>query len=126
VFKTTSAFFGGVVIGGLCIGWWMHAHPSSTVPGFNTPFQAILLDSGQVYYGKVEGLGTDFPILREVFYVRQTQDPTTKQVTNVLIRRGQEWHGPDYTVINARHPVMVEPIGASSKVAELIQQQSKN
>ena len=121
MFKTIGVFFGGVLIGGLCVGWWMQAHADA--PAFNTPFQAVLLDSGQVYYGKVEKLGTDFPIVRDVYYVQQSQDPTTKQVTNVLIRRGQEWHAPAYTVINARHLVMVEPIGTSSKVAELIQQQ---
>jgi len=89
-------------------------------PKFNTPFQAVLLDTGQVYYGKIEALDSPFPVLRDVFYVQSTTDPTTKQVTNVLIRRGKEWHGPEFTVLNARHIAMVEPIGPTSKVAELI------
>ena len=119
--KTIGAFLAGLILGGLIAGWWEHSH--SAAPSFSTPFQAILLDSGQVYYGKIEGLGTDFPVLRDVYYVQQTQDPSTKQVTNVLIRRGKEWHGPEFTVINARHLVMVEPIGPTSKVAALIQEQ---
>jgi hypothetical protein len=126
MYKIVVAFFIGVIIGALFVGWWMHGRDRSDGPAFATPFQAVLLDNGQVYYGKVEGLGSDFPIVRDVYYVQQSQDPTTKAVTNVLIRRGQEWHGPDYTVINARHLVMVEPIGSNSKVAELIrEQQSK-
>jgi len=36
---------------------------------------------------------------------------------------GKEWHGPVYTVLNARHIAMIEPISANSKVAELIAQQ---
>jgi hypothetical protein len=92
---------------------------------FDTPFQAILLDTGQVYYGKIEALDTAFPILREVYYVQSTTDASTKQVTNVLIRRGKEWHGPDYTVLNSRHIVMVEPVGPASKVAELISEQQR-
>jgi len=89
-------------------------------PKFNTPFQAVLLDTGQVYYGKIEALDSPFPVLRDVFYVQSTTDPSTKQVTNVLIRRGKEWHGPEFTVLNARHIAMVEPVGPTSKVAALI------
>jgi hypothetical protein len=121
VFSKLGGFLAGLVIGGLVVGLWMGYHKST--PKFDTPYQAVLLDSGQVYYAKVEGLGTDFPILHDVYYVQSATDPNTKQVTNVLIRRGKEWHGPEMTVINARHLVMIEPISPSSKVAELIAQQ---
>lgn len=94
----------------------------SAGPKFDTPFQAVLLDTGQVYYGKIEALSTPYPILRDVYYVQSTTDPATKQVSNILIRRGKEWHGPDFTVLNARHIAMVEPVGPTSKVAELISQ----
>lgn len=92
----------------------------ASAPKFDTPFQAVLLDTGQVYYGKIEALGSHYPILRDVYYVQSSTDPSTKQVTNVLIRRGKEWHGPEFTVLNARHIAMVEPVGPTSKVAELI------
>lgn len=99
-----------------------HHVASPAGPKFETPFQAVLLDTGQVYYGRIEGLETAYPILRDVFYVQSSTDPSTKQVTNVLIRRGKEWHGPEYTVLNARHIAMVEPVGPSSKVAALIEE----
>jgi hypothetical protein len=89
-------------------------------PKFATPFQAVLLDTGQVYYGKIEALDSPYPILRDVYYIQSSTDPSSKQVTNVLIRRGKEWHAPDFTVLNARHIAMVEPVGPTSKVAELI------
>ncbi len=38
-------------------------------------------------------------------------DPETKTASNVLIRRGNEWHGPESTIINASHIVMAEPVG---------------
>ena len=113
-------FVGGLVVGGLAVGLWMQ---HSNAPKIDTPFQAVLLDSGQVYYGKVTGLGTDFPVLHDVYYIQSAQDPQTKQVSNVLIRRGKEWHGPEETVINARHLIMVEPISPDSKVAALIAEQ---
>lgn len=87
---------------------------------FATPFQAVLLDTGQVYYGKIEDLDSAYPILRDVYYVQSATDPSSKHTINVLIRRGKEWHSPDYTVLNARHISMVEPVGPTSKVAELI------
>jgi hypothetical protein len=89
-------------------------------PTFSTPYQAVLLDNGSVYYGKISGLNTDYPTLRDVYYVQQSTDPQTKQVNNVLVRRGNEWHGPSMTVLNSRHIVLVEPVGPNSKVAQLI------
>jgi hypothetical protein len=62
---------------------------ASTVK-FETPYQAILLDNNQVYYGKVQGLGTPFPVLTDVYYVQQQVNQQTKDVKNILIRRGTE------------------------------------
>jgi hypothetical protein len=90
-----------------------------------TPYQAVLLDTGQVYYGKLEAAGTDYPVLRDVFYVQGTMNPETKQVTNILVRRGKEWHAPDRMILNARHIVLIEPVGTDSKVAQLIAEQKR-
>lgn len=106
-------------------GTLLNERRAASAPKFDTPFQAILLDTGQVYYGKIEALDTAFPILRDVYYVQSTTDASSKQVANVLVRRGKEWHGPDYTVLNARHIAMVEPVGPTSKVGELIREEQK-
>jgi hypothetical protein len=47
-------------------------------------------------------------------------DPNTKQTSSVLIRRGKEWHGPDFMVLNARHVLLIEPVTEGSRVAHLI------
>ena len=88
---------------------------------FDSQYQAVLLDTGDAYYGKIQGLGTAFPVLTEVYYVSQQTDPETKEVKNILLKRGSEWHAPDRMGSNARHIVMVEPVTAGSKVAELIE-----
>ncbi len=85
-----------------------------------TPYQAVLLTNGSVYYGKMEGLGKPYPVLRDVFYIQTAVDQATKQSTSVLIRRGKEWHGPDYMVLNASHILLVEPVTQGSRVAQLI------
>ncbi len=98
--------------------WMHHGHG----PAFATPYQAVLLTNGAVYYGKLSGYGTRNPTLTDVFYVMSKTDPETKQVTNMLVKRGKELHGPDKMYINANQIVMVEPVGPDSKVAQLISQ----
>ena len=92
----------------------------SKEPEITTPYAAILLDNGQVYYGKLVNAGSSFPELTDVYYVQSQVNPDTKAVSNALVRRGNEWHGPDRMFLNERHVVLIEPVGTGSKVAQLI------
>jgi hypothetical protein len=87
---------------------------------FPTAYQAVLLINGAVYYGKLEGYGTRNATLTDVFYIVSKTDPTTKQVQNVLVKRGKELHEPDRMYLNSSQIVFVEPVGQNSKVAQLI------
>ena len=98
-------------------GWRHHRRG----PEINTPYAAVLLDNGQVYYGKLANAGSKFPELTDVYYIQSQVNQETKAVTNILVRRGNEWHGPDRMFLNERHVVLIEPVGTNSKVAELIQ-----
>jgi hypothetical protein len=89
---------------------------------FDTAYQAVFLDSGVVFFGKLEGLGTNYPVLSSVFYVQSSTNPETKQISNILVKRGKEWHSPDRMVLNSRHIMFVEPVTAGSTVANLIAQ----
>jgi hypothetical protein len=109
---------GLVIVVAVTLALWT-TRGASTVK-FDTPYQAVLLDNNQVYYGKVQGLGTPFPVLTDVYYIQQQVNQQTKEVKNILIRRGTEWHAPDRMVINARHIILVEPVSPNSKVAQLI------
>jgi hypothetical protein len=88
----------------------------------STPYQAVLLSNGSAYFGRLEGLGTDYPVLREVYYVQSVQNPETKQVSNILVKRGKEWHAPDRMILNENMIVFVEPVNPGSRVAQLIEQ----
>jgi hypothetical protein len=87
---------------------------------FPTPYQAVLLANGAVYYAKVQGYGTPNPVLIDVFYIVTQTNPETKQTSNVLVKRGKELHGPDRMYVNPNQIVFVEPVGPGSKVAQLI------
>jgi hypothetical protein len=91
-------------------------------PAMTTPYQAVLLSNGSAYFGHLEGLGTPYPVLKEVYYVQSLQDPQTKAVNNILVKRGKEWHAPDRMILNANMIVLVEPVNPSSRVAQLISQ----
>ncbi len=88
-------------------------------------YYAVLLSNNSVYFGKLEGLDSEYPVLRDVFYVQSSVDKDTKAVSNVLVKRGRELHGPDRMIINRVSIVFVEPVGADSKVAQLISESKK-
>ncbi|HEX3746691.1 MAG TPA: hypothetical protein VHW09_22290 [Bryobacteraceae bacterium] len=83
-------------------------------------YYAVLLDNNSVYFGKLDSLTTDYAVLHDVFYVQSNVDQQTKAVSNVLIRRGKEWHGPDRMIVNQKAIVFIEPVGTDSRVAQLI------
>ena len=91
---------------------------------FPTPYQAVLLSNGAVYYGKLQGYGTARPLMNDVFYIVSQTNTETKQASNVLVKRGKELHGPDRMYLNPNQIVFVEPVGTSSKVAQLISEAS--
>jgi flagellar basal body-associated protein FliL len=107
-----------IVVGGATY-WFMRGRGEVTM---TTPYQAVLLTNGSAYFGRLEGLGSPFPVLRDVFYVQSSQDPQTKQVSNVLVKRGKEWHAPDRMILNSNMIVLVEPVNPTSRVATLIAQ----
>jgi hypothetical protein len=106
----------GFAIGHMATYHWM----GHNLTAFRTPYQAVLLSNGAVYYGKLSGYGTRYPVLTDVFYIVTKTDPESKQVTNILVKRGKELHGPDRMYLSANQIVFVEPVGPDSKVAQLI------
>lgn len=112
-----------VVMLGLLV--WQNMRMSSA-PSFRTPYQAVLLNGGQVYYGKLENANSMYPVLRDIFYVVRKEDPQTHQVANILVRRGKELHGPEYMVINRESIQFIEPVSENSEIGQSIAKQKKS
>ncbi len=89
---------------------------------FTTEYQFVLLNSGQIFFGKMEKAGSAFPVLKNVYYVRQQMDPNTKEMRSTLFKRNMEPHAPDMMYINANSIAFIEPVSPNSKVAQLIKQ----
>jgi len=92
---------------------------------FDTEYQAVFLDNGQVYFGKISEIDKKFLLLNNVFYVQSQVNQETKQVNSILIKRGNEWHGPNLMRINTEHVVFIEPVATGSKVQQLIAEANK-
>jgi hypothetical protein len=88
-------------------------------------YYAVLLNNGAVYFGQVEGLGTPYPVLKDVYYVESNVNQETKAVRSTLVKRGKEWHEPDRMIINEKAIVFLEPVGKDSRVSQLIDESKK-
>lgn len=96
----------------------------SQAPNLSSPYQAIALMNGQLFFGKVDGLGNDYVVLQDVFYIQARQKPGTTEVANVLIKRGKEAHAPDRMIISRQQIVLIEPVTEGSSIAKLIAEQN--
>jgi hypothetical protein len=88
----------------------------------DTEYQAVLLTNGHLFFGKLERGDRGYLILRDVFYFQSQVNPETKQVTNTLLKRGREFHGPAVMYLNAEHVVIIESVSPDSQVAKAIKQ----
>ena len=104
-----------------CGGWRQREAPEIN----SNAYSAVLLDNNQVYFGKLDKAGSAYPVLTDVYYIQSQVNQETKAVTNIRVRRGNEWHGLDRMILNARHILLIEPVGPNSKVAQLIEADKK-
>jgi hypothetical protein len=110
----------GVLMLVVAAAFFLYERSKRTSVEFPTPYQAVLFSNGAVYYGHLDGYGTQNPLLTHVFYILTRTDPNTKAVSNVLVKRGKELHGPDRMYINPASIIFVETVSPTSKVAQLI------
>jgi len=88
-------------------------------------YQAVFLDNGQVYFGRLKNLNDDFVSLTDIYYLQsgalQQGEEVGAQID--LIKLGAELHQPrDEMIIHKDHIVFYEDIGRESEVAKLIEQ----
>lgn len=90
-------------------------------------YQAVFLDNGQVYFGKLKQK-SDFFSLTDVYYLQSGTGSLDQTSSLSLSKLGNEAHGPeDKMEINKDHILFIEDMKPDSKVVKAIQDyKSKN
>ena len=113
-----------IIAGALCIIAFQVSHRHGKLPELSSQYHAVALMNGQLFFGRIDSLGDDYTVLRDVFYIQARQKPGSTEVANVLIKRGGEAHAPDRMIINRQQVLLIEPVKQDSQIAKLIAEQN--
>jgi hypothetical protein len=91
-------------------------------PLITSPYQRVVLQNGHVYYGRIDHLGTNYPVLRDALRVREEMDPVTREQRYALARRKDEAHAADHMIFPATSIAFVEPVRPDSVIGKLLQE----
>ncbi|MEK7659257.1 MAG: hypothetical protein AAB338_01215 [Patescibacteria group bacterium] len=82
-------------------------------------YQAVFLANDQIYFGKLRGIGSHYPILDDVYYVKLEDEKAT---SGRLVKLGIiEPHGPrDQMIINQEHILFWENLKPDSSIVQTI------
>jgi hypothetical protein len=84
-------------------------------------YQAVFLNNGQVYFGKLSAGDANTYYLRHVYFLQSSVTSKGKPGAEQLIKLTKEIHGPeDLMVINRDQVLFVENLNPSGRAAKLI------
>ncbi len=83
-------------------------------------YQAVFLDDGQIFFGKLEKLDTQWPVLRDVYFVQQRGVNAEGKKEQTIIKRSMALYQPSHMVINADKIRLIEPVSDRSKMYQLL------
>jgi len=97
----------------------------------SSDWQAVFLTNGQVYFGQASKIGSEFVILKNIYYLQVVtlqdtlgQSPevqTESEQRLTLIKLGSEIHGPkDEMMINRDHVILIEDLKDDGRVVQAI------
>ena len=96
---------------------------------FTTPsgYQAVFLTNGQVYFGSISDVDSNYVILKDIYYLQQANPSIQGNAQKVqplsLIKLGRELHGPkDIMYINHAQILFYEDLRPDSDVLKKIQE----
>lgn len=90
-------------------------------------YQAVFLNGGQVYFGKITSSNSKYMTVADIYYLRvnqQVQPGQTAQNNDIsLVKLGCELHGPqDQMVVNQDQVVFWENLKTDGQVAKAVKQ----
>lgn len=90
----------------------------------NSRLQAVFLNTGQVYFGKISTLNSKYFVVKDIYYLQTSSAGTTTAASNTsvsLVKLGCELHQPfDQMVINASQVTFWENLKSDGQVAKAV------
>lgn len=125
---------GIVIILAAAAGWFVWSNKSGGAVAIDSSkYQAVFFENGQIYFGKLQSVNSDYMKLTDIFYLQSQQPTEEKDATNPqktsssqtnvqLIKLGDEIHGPeDEMVISKDQVLFYENLKPDGKVAQSIE-----
>jgi hypothetical protein len=82
--------------------------------------QAVFLNTGQVYFGNIKSLNSQYFVLSNIYYL-QTNNGANNNSSVTLVKLGCELHQPnDQMVINSEQVTFWENLGDNGQVAKAV------
>jgi hypothetical protein len=121
------AFWIAIAIIAIVLIWGLNRF--GWLPGTNK-FQAVFLNNGQVYFGKLSHGYGSYLDLKDIYYLQITQPIQPGEANNAtninLVKLGNELHGPtDEMRINSQAVLFIENLRQDSRIVQAIQQLEK-
>lgn len=98
----------------------------------SSKYQAVFLAGGQVYFGKINTLNSEYMTIGDIYYLRVNQqvqpDQENNQASNdvSLVKLGCELHGPqDQMVVNQDQVIFWENLKDDGQVAKAVAEYRK-
>lgn len=112
-----------VLLVGLTLWWFCFRGQQYIMPD---RYQAVHMNNGQVFFGKLQNTNGDFLTLRDPYYTPESNDSDAsgdrKQLS--LVKVGEEVYGPERSVSIAKSTVQYwENLRTDSKILDAIKQQ---
>ena len=117
------------------LAWFIYSEKPATQRGYvdHSKLQAIFLNTGQVYFGNVQALNSNYFVLTNVFYLQSsngssaTSNSTNSNQNLSLVKLGCELHSPyDQMIINSNEVTFWENLQPSGQVAKAVAQFQKD
>jgi hypothetical protein len=127
-FATVFLLFAGTALVVAVLAYLAFVKPQNTNAAKHvdtSKFQAVFLNGGQVYFGRITTLNSNYMKLDDIYYLRVNQqvqpNGTQTQGDVQLVKLGCELHGPENAmVINKDQVVFWENLKDDGQVAQAI------
>lgn len=121
-----------IVIVGFKTDWYgLKNKTTGTNSTSTSDYSAVFLSNGQVYFGRLSNITSEWVTLTDIYYLQVAQQKdlqpksettSTEQPKLSLVKLGNELHGPkDRMDINQKHVLFWEELKSDGKVVQSIE-----